>query len=353
VAPGPASGDFAGHPVRTVPGVPVRQFQMGLPTPGLARAVREFRPDVLHAASPFVVGARAISAAHARGLPCLAVYQTHMPSYVRQHAPRVVGTGAARATWRWIRRVHEHADLTLAPSTPTLAELRAHGIPRTALWARGVDTRQFHPGRRDEAATRSLRKALAPDGEVVVGYVGRLAPEKELHRLSEVVPLDGTRLVVVGDGPSRADVEALLARTAAHSRSGVRPPVFLGRLAGDDLARAYAALDVFVHTGTREAFGQTLQEAAATGVPVVAPARGGPLDLVRDGVTGHLYAPDVPGDLARRVEVLVRDASRRSALGRAGRARVRYRSWSSATERLIDHYLAATRRLRTPRRTAA
>lgn len=119
-----------------------------------------------------------------------------------------VGRGAARAAWRWVRRLHCLADLTLAPSTAALEDLRAHGIPRTALCARGVDTAQFYPGWRRDAGTRALRRTLAPDGEVLLGYVGRLAPEKELHRLAEAAQVPRTRLVLVCDGPSRGDAGA-------------------------------------------------------------------------------------------------------------------------------------------------
>lgn len=117
--------------------------------------------------------------------------------------------------------------------------------------------------------------------------------------------------------------------------------VFLGRREGDDLARAYAALDVFVHTGTRETFGQTLPEAAATALPVVAPARGGPLDLVDHGVTGLLFDPDDPADLARQVATVTTDPmawQRRALLGEAALAQVAGRSWTVLTDELIGHY---------------
>src|SRR5699024_7011 len=104
------------------------------------------------------------------------------------------------------------------------------------------------------------------------------------------------------------------------------------------LARAFAALDVFVHTGTRETFGQTLQEAAATGLPVVAPAVGGPVDLVGHGSTGFLFDPEAPGDLHRHVRELVASPSLRATMGAAGREAIRDRSWSSLTEQLVRHY---------------
>ncbi|APH03166.1 glycosyl transferase [Janibacter indicus] len=339
IAPGPAPATFAGHVVRTLPAVPVRGFRAGLPTRGVRRALRDFRPDVVHVASPFLVGARGLHNAEAFDLPTVAIYQTDMPNYVKQHGPGALGRGASTLTWEWVRRLHERADLTLAPSRPTLEELREHRIPRTDLWGRGVDTRLFTPESKDDPETLALKQALAPHGEVILGYVGRLAPEKELHRLAELAQLPGTRLVLVGEGPSRNELGARLAEAVAASPGRPNlPPAFLGPRTGADLARAYAAFDVFVHTGTKETFGQTLQEAAAAGLPVVAPAVGGPLDLVDHGRSGYLFDPSVRGDITRWVAELVDSPSAREAMGAAGPAMVADRSWSSLTEQLVGHY---------------
>ncbi|MGC5584223.1 glycosyltransferase family 4 protein [Ornithinimicrobium sp. W1665] len=320
---------YAGFPVHSVTSVPVRQFRVGLPSYELETVLHRFAPDVVHVSSPFVLGVRGLIAARALGLPSVAVYQTDMPSYIRQHSGPA-GDLTSRAAWRWIRRIHQQADLTLAPSTAALHDLADHDVPRVALWGRGVDADLFHPGRAEEPATRALRARLAPDGEVLLGYVGRLAPEKELHRLAELVDLPGTRLVLVGEGPSRDQLEALLPGAA-----------FLGRREGLDLARAYGAFDAFVHTGTRETFGQTLQEASASGLPVVAPARGGPLDLVEVGRTGELFDPDRPGSLRAAVQSLLEQpdaAGRRARAGAAGRARVVGRSWPALVDQLLSHY---------------
>lgn len=331
LAPRPAPSTFAGYPVHRLASVPVRQFPVGLPTAEVEGALERFAPDVVHVASPFVLGAGALSVAHRMGLASVAVYQTDMPSYLRQHGPGPVGRGAARAAWRWVRRIHSMAGLTLAPSSAALSELRAHGVPRTALWGRGVDAELFHPGWRADAGTRAMRAGLADRGQTLVGYVGRLAPEKELHRFTELAGLPGARVVIVGDGPSRAEDAARL------SAAGV-DAVFVGAREGDDLARTYAALDVFVHTGTRETFGQTVQEAAASGLAVVAPGCGGPLDLVEPGRTGLLFDPARPGALRAAVAELVADPARRQVLGAAARAAVEPRSWRSLTDQLLEHY---------------
>lgn len=334
VAPSPAPTTYRGFDVIGVTSVPVRQFQVGLPTRQIEGALADFDPDVVHAASPFFLGARGLYAARSLGIPSVAIYQTDMASYVARHG-RAAGGPLANVTWAYLRKVHALADLTLAPSTAALADLAREGIDRTALWGRGVDGRLFNPTWRDDAGCRALRRRLAPNQETIVGYVGRLAPEKEVHRLAALRDVPGIRVVVVGAGPSRAEL--------AEALPGV---VFLGRREGDDLARAYAALDVFVHTGTCETFGQTLQEAAATGLPVVAPAAGGPLDLVEHGVTGLLFEPGDETSLRTCVESLTTadDAwARRALMGEGGAARVAGRTWDALTEALVRRYLAVSR----------
>src|SRR5262249_58240035 len=111
-----------------------------------------------------------------------------------------------------------------------------------------------------------------------------------------------------------------------------------GERRGEELAAIYASLDVFVHSGPYETFGQTMQEAAASGLPVVAPAAGGPLDLVADGVTGYLVPPSDPDAFTAAVARLAADPARRAAFGAAGRRKGLGRSWPALTEELLWHY---------------
>ncbi|MFD9320885.1 glycosyltransferase family 4 protein [Streptomyces sp. NPDC060053] len=334
VAPATAAGTGpdaeAPCPVVRVPSLPLPgypQVRVALPSRRVAAAIAEHRADLVHLASPFILGVRGMAAAARLGIPAVAVYQTDLGGYARTY----MGAGEA-AAWRRIRSVHAAADLTLAPSSAALHDLDTHGVPRVKLWPRGVDTLRFRPDRRDEA----LRRALAPNGELIVGYVGRLAPEKHVELLSGVCGLPGVRVVVVGDGPSRPGLE--------ESLPGA---VFLGNRTGDELARIFASLDVFVHTGPFETFCQTVQEAMASGVPVVAPAAGGPLDLVAHGRTGLLVPPRDATVVRDAVAELVADPARRAVYGAAGRATVEGRTWAAVGDRLIGHYedVLAARRL--------
>ncbi|MEV7184132.1 glycosyltransferase family 1 protein [Kitasatospora sp. NPDC093102] len=322
-------GDRAyGYPVVRVPSLPLPGYpevRIALPGRQVADAVGRHRPHVVHLAGPFALGAAGAAAAGRAGVPVVAVYQTDLAAYARTYLP-FAGRAGARLAWHRLRHIHAAAARTLAPSRASLHALAAHGVPRLHLWPRGVDCVRFHPGHRDEA----LRLCLGRPGEVLVGYVGRLAPEKQVERLAEAARLPGVRLVVVGDGPYRARLAAALPGA-----------VFLGRRSGHELARLYASFDVFAHTGPFETFGQTLQEAMASGLPVVAPAAGGPLDLVRPGRTGYLVPPGAGTGFREAVERLARDEGLRRALGRAGRAAVAERSWEAVGDQLIGHYRQA------------
>ncbi|GAA4672257.1 glycosyltransferase family 4 protein [Streptomyces youssoufiensis] len=309
------------YPVVRVPSLPLPgypQVRVALPSRRLAATLTAHRADLVHLASPFILGVRGMAAATRLGVPAVAVYQTDIGGYARTY----LGTGES-AAWRRIRAVHAAADRTLAPSTAAARDLAEHGVPRIALWPRGVDTARFRPALRDP----ELRRGLAPGGELIVGYVGRLAPEKCVELLAPVAALPGVRLVVVGDGPSAAGLRAAL--------PGAR---FLGRRTGAELARVFASLDVFVHTGPQETFCQTVQEAQASGVPVIAPAVGGPLDLIAHGRTGLLVPPGDSAAVLDAVALLAESPRLRADLGRAGRAAVEGRTWEMVGDLLLDHY---------------
>lgn len=328
IAPRPARNRPApdpGFPVARTPSVPLPVYpglRIGVPWPGLRDTIERFRPDVVHLAGPFLLGAAAGQVADRLALPTVAVYATDMPAYARMYHAGPVGEAAC---WRRLRRIHDSVGRTLAPSTAVVTQLRRRGFARVWLWSRGVDTARFRPDRRD----RALRATLAPGGEVIVGYVGRLAQEKRLDLLGEVARLPGVRLVIVGAGPAEA-----------AARRALPGAVFLGQRQGADLARTYASLDIFVHAGPHDTFGNTLQEAAASGLPVVAPAAGGPLDLVADGVTGFLVQPGDATALTRAVAKLAADPELRARQGLAARTATSGRTWQRRCDELVGHYQA-------------
>lgn len=320
-----------------LPGVPLPFYpELRAARPWLGgrarRALAAFRPDVVHVATEALVGWMGHRWARSRGLPLVTSYCTNFAEYAKGYR---LGW-AEGLIWAHLRRFHRMAGLTLCPSDATRAELLARGFrPPIGLWSRGVDAELFHPDRRDGA----LRERIAPGADVVLTYVGRIAPEKRIELLLEayarVRASTGPRaaLVLVGDGPA---LEALRAR-------GTEGVHFTGYRHGEDLAAHYASADAFVFPSDTETFGQVVTEALASGLPVVAPARGGVTDHVVPGETGWLFPPGDAGAFAERMLALIEDGDARRAMGARARARAERRSWADVFACLLEHYTRASR----------
>ena len=306
------------------PALPFKQFAVGLPNPYLTSTLAQFQPDVVHGASPFWLGGQAIAAAARLRVPSVAVYQTDVSGYLARYNMQF----ARAAVDRMIAAIHAPATLTLAPTPASASYLTKLGVKNVEVWGRGVDLELFHPDRRLTPEVTAMRQLIAGDKRVV-GFIGRLAAEKQVNQFEALVDLPNTHFVIVGDGPERANLEA---------RFAGKPVTFLGSLRGDDLANAYAMLDVFVHFGAEETFGQTIQEAQASGVPVVAPASGGPLFLIQPGVNGYLGEPHRPHTFRPFVENLLDDTHLRARIAEASRRSVRLKSWNANNAILLDHY---------------
>ncbi|MDJ0351888.1 glycosyltransferase family 1 protein [Pseudarthrobacter sp. PH31-O2] len=320
-----APDEVYGASIHRLPSVPLAGYtNVRVAMGGVYRVKRilaEYAPDVVHLASPFVLGWRAAQAAHQLGIPTIAIYQTEVPSYAGRYGVPFLENWA----WSRVENIHLLASRTLVPSSFALQQLRGRGIPRIEMWRRGVDTRRFSPDKRDAG----WRASVAPAGERLIGYVGRLAAEKQVQDLAVLADVPGTRLVIVGDGPQRQALEDALPNA-----------VFTGFLGGEELARAVASFDLFVHPGELETFCQTIQEAMASGVPVVATGRGGPLDLVENSRTGWLYEPGDLVALRDRVVDLMGDDAKRRAFATTAHASVQGRTWSMLGAELVAHYQA-------------
>lgn len=288
----------------------------------LRRRIDEFEPDVIHLASPMILGGRAVVAAQKAGVPTVAVYQTDIPGYTARYGMPFLES----ASWQLLRDVHNRATVNLAPSVATRGQMLEHGIDRVDLWRRGVDTSLFSSALRSE----TLRADYARPDEKLVVYVGRLAAEKQVEDLKVIHDMPGVRLLIVGDGPEKETLRRLMPRAR-----------FAGFRSGTDLAAHIASADLFIHPGELETFGQTIQEAMASGLPVIAPRRGGPVDLVAPSRTGWLYTPGMLDELRDRASDLLFDDAKRKAFGRAAEESVRKRTWPVLAEQLRGYYLQA------------
>ncbi|MCY7395855.1 MAG: glycosyltransferase [Nocardioides sp.] len=308
IAPGPGLASYRGCAVRRIsplsgPGAQVRD------------ALAAFVPDAVQ-----VTGAGSIATLGRKALKYARRQQIR--SVVVQTSP------VADLLWdQWRAKVADRAARVLV-TAPWLVDTMARQGAAVDLWLPGVDTSAFSPGLRDSWLHDSWARARAAAGPlVVVGYVGSLHKRHGVRRLAELADLPGTRLVVVGDGPQRGWLQ--------HRLPGAR---FVGELGTGDLAVAMSSLDVLVHPGEQETCCHALREAAASGVPVVAPRSGGAGDLVRSLETGLLYDPAEPGGLVRAVSAVVRDRHR-ALMGVHARDLATARTWRDAVDELVLEHL--------------
>jgi phosphatidylinositol alpha 1,6-mannosyltransferase len=316
------------RPVRYVRFPLYPDYRVSLPfAPAVWREVQAWEPDLVHVVSPTPMASRAQRWAAGQGLPVVSSFHTNFVSYFRYYgAPWAEGFG-----WRMLRRFYGRCDRVYVPTDAIIRELAEHGIANTELWSRGIDAARFSPAHRDP----ELRARAGADAETpVLLMVSRLVKEKDmadLVRMDRILRQRGNqhRLVLVGDGPMRAELQAALPDA-----------YFAGHQEGAALARWYASGDVFVFPSTTETFGNVVVEAQASGLPTVVVDRGGPAELVAPGETGFIARSNDPADLAEKVEALLRDPRARARMGVQAREAARDRDWAAINGRLIRSYRA-------------
>lgn len=307
-----------------------REYKVSLPSRGLAPALDAFRPELLHLVSPTPMAHWALRYAARRGIPVVSSFHTHFVSYFRYYGvPAFEEFG-----WTLLRRFYARCAAVYAPSPAIIDELAEHGIEGVQLWSRGIELEKFSPHFRDAA----LRERVgAHDGAPLLLMVSRLVREKDLKDLvamHQILRERGSRhrLVLVGDGPMREELETALPDA-----------YFAGHQTGDALSRWYASADLFVFPSTTETFGNVVLEALASGVPAVVVDRGGPSGLIRPGVNGRVARANDPADLAEHVGTLLAEPELRTRLGQHARAAAAERDWSVINGHLIESYARITR----------
>jgi glycosyltransferase involved in cell wall biosynthesis/predicted metal-dependent phosphoesterase TrpH len=303
-----------------------RGMKVGVPSvPAIVDAVADGRYDLVHVCAPGPAGAGAWLLAQLLELPLVGSYHTELAAYA--------GLRSGQAQLELIAsyalgKFYGACDRVLSPSPASDARLAQLGIvpERIGRWDRGVDIERFDPALREER--------LLP-GEINVLYAGRLTKEKGVELLAEAFESARAReprlhLVLAGGGPEEA---ALGERLGEHAS-------FLGWQYGADLARTYASADVFLFASETDTFGQVLLEAQASGLPVVAVAKGGPASLIEHGETG-LLAPANADQLAGALLSIVNAPLLAERLRRCALAAVSDRTWDASLQQLAGGYRTA------------
>lgn len=327
LAPQQGIREYAGAPVVGVPCVVNPLYPEGrisFPTPITYRMIRDFRPDLVHAIDPGFIGAGALLSAKYLGIPTVASYHLSLSRAAKDYGLRFLEK-PIRTLRIWGFNAVDHA---LAPSRQAQNLLRSRGVRRVGWWRRGVDCERFHPRYRNAEMRQRLTDGHPND--VVLLYVGRLAPEKRLHLLKPLLErISGTRLALIGDGPHRGYLEELFAGL---------PVIFMGYCQGEELAAAYASADIFAFTSSHESFGLVLAEAIASGLPVVSSRVGGAEDIIQHGETGYIFDVDQIDRLEEYVCELATKEEKREQMGQQARQFAETLKWDEIMRELSYFY---------------
>ena len=322
-------GRFVAVPSVAAPGRPEYRVSTGFPA-SVRDRVETFSPEVVHIATPDVLGHRALTWALSHPLPVVSTYHTHFASYLDYYR-----LGAAEGTlWAVLRRFYNRCDEVYAPTPAMESTLRDHGITSTLrLWPRGIERDRFSPEKRSEVWRTD--HGFGPE-DIVISFVSRLVKEKGLGVFVEVVRQlqkagSSVRALVVGDGPERSSMQVALPEA-----------VFTGHLGGDEIATAYASSDLFLFPSETETFGNVTLEAMASGLPVIAADAAGSRNLVDNGETGFLCPPRDVEAFFDATTQLVADPSLRARFGASGRNASREYDWANVLDRMVRYYRGVT-----------
>lgn len=334
-APTPRQASDGPHVIR-IPSLPFAfQPEMRVAAIYSARAhrlVRQANLDIIHSHDPFAIGLFGLAMAKRFRIPYVYTYHTLYPEYVHYVWDTVLTRELAE---RLTRDFCNQCDTVIAPSTKISRALAEWGVRKPVITLpTGVDTYTFSD--RDPEAVEAFRRRFAvPAGDRLLTFVGRLGLEKNVDALIDAMSFVQTpdaRLLVVGDGPHREDLE----HHTAKDRVGDRV-TFTGYLGLDDVRAAYHASDALFFASTSETQGLVVAEAMAAGLPVVAVDDLAIADAVTDGVNGFLV-PEDPQAMARAVDKLLGDSSLRSAMSAASLARAEDLSIDGQAGRLVAIY---------------
>ena len=332
----PNYGEPAGRPdvhlVRSVNVPFYKELYLPLPPFGsVRRAIDMFRPDVVHIATEATLGLTVLRHVLRRKMVTVSSFHTNFDQYSRHYR-----IGWANGTiWRYLRWFHNRTRETYVPSLTTIKGLETLGFERLVLWPRGVDSTLFRP---DRPGRRQVRQALGwGPNDLVISYVSRIAPEKNVSYLADALAIvaarrPDVRVLFVGDGPTRSDLERRIGAIAS----------FAGYRMGEELADYYSAGDLFAFSSLTETFGNVVLEAMASGMPVAALRAGGVGDTVQPGKTGLLVEPtEPPARFAEAILSLIAEPARLRAMAEAARAYALSQSWDAIMCELRQRYQLA------------
>ncbi len=319
-------GEFVAVPSRPAPGRPEYRLTTGFSTEAKEKLVR-FDPDIVHLATPDILGYRALRWGVKNEKIIVSSYHTHFPSYLKYYNLQWLEP----LGWKYLRWYYRHCSQIFVP-TPSMAdELIEKGIDKgIIIWARGVETGRFNPGKR---SAEWRKKYGIKEDDVVVLFVSRLVWEKNLKMYADVCKSliekhQNLKALVVGDGPAADGLKKMLPDA-----------IMTGFLKGENLATAYASGDVFLFPSDTETFGSVTLEAMASGLPCVVADAAGSKSLVKNEINGYKAEVNDFDMFREKVDELVSSRQKREEMGKNSLEIAKQYSWESINGKLLNCYL--------------
>ncbi|QDP40385.1 glycosyltransferase family 4 protein [Radiobacillus deserti] len=301
-----------------------RYKKFSLPQKIVKEMIEDYDPDIVHVVNPALVGASGVLYAAKLGYPLVASYHTHVPKYLDYYK---IYKPLKPVFWSYFKFLHNKADLNLCTSEAVRKELVERDFYNMQLWKRGVDINKYHPSHRNEDMRLRLTDGNPKDKLIL--YVGRLAIEKEIHKLKPLLDSrNDIRLAIVGDGPAREELE----RTFEGTNT-----VFTGFLHGEELSQAFASADAFVFPSITETLGLVILEAMASGLPVIAAKSGPTMEQIEEGKTGLLFENENLESMFEAVSQLDSELKLQE-LKHNARIEAEKFSWKKPSEQLLEFY---------------
>ena len=298
------------------------EYPLGLPyfDRNLEEALEKFKPDIVHFTTPSFLGRYARNYAKRNNIPVVSTYHTHFPMYVSYYFKYLPFLNFLGRIVPYILRYYYNAcNMVYVPTAPVLEDLARCGIERgrMTIWGRGIDMKQFNARKRDDRYI----DGLCGTGTVRVLFVSRIFWIKEIsiivkiyRRMNKTHP--HVKFVITGDGPQ-----------FKWMKKRMPDAVFTGKLINSDLARIYASCDLFLFPSITETFGNVVLEALASGLPVIAAAKGGPAGIVQEGKTGYLIEPKNIDAFCEKLGLLADNARLRKRMSDSAQKYARSQKW--------------------------
>ncbi|MEX0890505.1 MAG: glycosyltransferase family 1 protein [Balneolaceae bacterium] len=312
-------------PSISMPGRPEYRISLRMTTSNRKR-LKAFDPDIVHIATPDLLGLQALRWACRRKIPVTTSYHTHFSSYLSYY-----NLGWIEAlTVRYLKWFYGKAKQVYVPAPSMIEEMKSQGfLGDLRIWARGVDLSLFSPRQRD---LNWRRKLGVDDRDLILLFVSRLVWEKNLDIYAKAAKQamahdSRIRPMVVGDGPALERLKEILPSA-----------IYTGFLTGGDLARAYASSDIFLFPSVTESFGNVTLEAMASGLPCIVANAAGSKSLVNQGENGYIVDVSSVDSVSTAVIRMADDDSLRKSMGQLSFEKAQKYSWSQINGELLDNY---------------